>query len=106
MEGMIEIITPSATIGWIKWDFLNKSINNKDKLVLESIQNMIGFRTGNNSYYIGEFTDDKKLQYYHDGAYETRSIETDAILFYERSELIEKLKEEYEKVTNNKLNIC
>ena len=105
---MIELITPSSTIGWIGWDFFAKSLEIKDKLIVSAVCNMIGFRMDGDpikAYYVGDLTEDKQLQFMHQGAYETRAIEKNSMIFYSKTELYEMLCEQYEKHTHKTLNL-
>jgi hypothetical protein len=90
---MLEIITPSVTIGWLSWELFEKCIASRDKMLVDAIKTMIGFRIdeGESAYYYGEINDDGKLQYSHCGAYETRTIEPNAKVFYTHEELVETL---------------
>jgi hypothetical protein len=91
---MIELITPSITIGWISWEFFRKSITSRDQVILDALTDMIGFRINDTisaSFYCGEKTDDGYLQYCHFGAYELRKIEDNATIFYTHEELLVEL---------------
>lgn len=94
MKQTIEIVTPCNTIGWIDTDFFCKSISLGDKILKDALNNMIGFRCkeDNSSYFVGERTDDNKLMYCYNGAYETRPIESSAKILYSKEELLDLLK--------------
>ena len=100
---MIEIITPQGKVGWLKWDFLAKCIESHDKLIIDAINQMIGFKVGepeNKNYYFGDLTEDQHLQYYYGGAYETLKIPNKSVVFYSKQELLSMLCEQYEKATH------
>lgn len=105
-EIMLEIITPSAVIGPLGLDFFEGSLKAKDKLVCQAIDTMIGFRIlgeKTKSFYVGDLTEDRQLQFMHHGAYETRRIEPEAQIFYEKPELLIALCEEFFNITQKKL---
>ena len=104
---MIEIITPSLTVGWLSWEFLAKSIEIGDSKILSAINQMIGFRLSHNNknYYFGDLTEDLQLQYMYNGAYETKKIEKNSTIFYTKEELLSMLCEQYESATHKQLKL-
>ena len=105
---MLEIITPSGKVGWLKWDFFAKSIEVGDSYIVNAVNNMIGFALRDperKNYYVGDLTEDRKLQYFYAGAYETLSIPFKSVIFYSRAELLSMLCEQYEKATNKTLKL-
>ena len=105
---MIEIITPGGKVGWLKWDFFAKCVESRDKLIINALKNMIGFTLSepeNKNYFVGDLTDDFKLQYFHGGAYETLSIPKHSVIFYSQTELISMLCEQYEKATQKTIKL-
>lgn len=105
---MIQLVLPSETIGPLGWEFLSKSLQCKDKYITNALKQMIGFVVTDASekgYYVGDLTEDKQLQYYYNGAYETKAILSNSVIFYSRQELIDILKDLYNIYTNKTLKI-
>lgn len=105
---MLEIITPCGKVGWLRWEFFAKCIEAKDKIVLNALKNMIGFslcEPENKNYFVGDLTDDFKLQYFYGGAYETLNIPKHSVIFYSRNELLSMLCEQYEKATQKTIKL-
>ena len=105
---MIEFITPSGKVGWLKWDFLAKCLQQGDKYILGVIDQMIGFALddpNSKNYYYGDLTEDMQLQYFYGGAYETMEIPKKSVIFYSKAELLSMLCEQYEKATHKTLKI-
>lgn len=105
---MLEIITPSGKVGWLNWDFFAKSLEAGDAYIIGAVNNMIGFALKDpesKNYYVGDLTEDRKLQYFYGGAYETLLIPRKSVIFYSRTELLSMLCEQYEKATHKTLKL-